>query len=217
VCDAGLPVQRAGDVGSGRSTTPAELYGFGLGPGQSRAQWQRASNAVTRLLAEEQVELDGEFVRCLAHSWCRAPVAEAAPAMWVGGVGPARRARRQRRGWEMLFFARKTEYDGLAASTGAITPHRPRPNPFVGWSTSRRRGSSTACVVTTAPRCRNLAARKTVGCTRCTGFDWMSEGWPGGQPGAELRTSGSGDIAMLRDAAKADPTAIGEFMVSEAS
>ena len=84
------------DVGSGRSTTPAELYGFGIDPEQSRAQWQEGIDAVTRLLAEENVALDGEFVTMPARTVVPRPVQTAAPAA-VGGRGRTRerRARRQ--------------------------------------------------------------------------------------------------------------------------
>ena len=76
------------DIGSGRSTTPAELYGFGLDPEESRAQWMEGLVAVARLLAEEDVELDGEFVKMPPRTVVPRPVQKPHPPLWVGGVGP---------------------------------------------------------------------------------------------------------------------------------
>jgi len=195
------------DVGSGRSTTPAELYGFGLDPEQSRAQWQEGLDAVTRLLAEEQVELDGEFVKMPARTVVPRPVQKPHPPMWVGGVGPGNAERAAKKGLGMLFFARKTDYDGLAASTAAYHANIAEAEPICGMVNKQTAGFVNGLCSYDRDEVRNLAARKTVEHT-LHGFDWMSEGWPGGQPAPSYAHLGSGDIAMLRDAGRLDTTDI---------
>jgi alkanesulfonate monooxygenase SsuD/methylene tetrahydromethanopterin reductase-like flavin-dependent oxidoreductase (luciferase family) len=96
------------DLGSGRSTTPAELYGFGLDPAESRAQWDEGLRAVVRLLAEEDVELEGEFVRMPPRTVFPRPVQKPHPPLWVGGVGPGNAERAAKLGLGMLFFAQNT-------------------------------------------------------------------------------------------------------------
>ena len=88
------------DVGSGRSTTPAELYGFGIDPEQSRAQWQEGVDAVARLLAEEEVELDGEFVKSRPAPWCHVRCrSRTRRCGWVASA-PATPSVPPRRAWE---------------------------------------------------------------------------------------------------------------------
>jgi alkanesulfonate monooxygenase SsuD/methylene tetrahydromethanopterin reductase-like flavin-dependent oxidoreductase (luciferase family) len=202
------------DVGSGRSTTPAELYGFGIDPEQSRAQWQEGVDAVTRLLAEENVALDGEFVTMPARTVVPRPVQKPHPPMWVGGVGPGNAERAAKKGLGMLFFAHKTDYDGLTEATEAYHANIDQAEPICGMVNKQTAGFVNGLCSYDRDAVRSLAAEKTVQHT-LHGFDWMADGWPSGQPTPSYAHLGSGDIAMLREAAKADPKAIEQFMVDE--
>jgi alkanesulfonate monooxygenase SsuD/methylene tetrahydromethanopterin reductase-like flavin-dependent oxidoreductase (luciferase family) len=202
------------DVGSGRSTTPAELYGFGIDPEQSRAQWQEGVDAVARLLAEENVALDGEFVKMPARTVVPRPVQKPHPPLWVGGVGPGNAERAARKGLGMLFFAHKTDYDGLTEATEVYYANIDKAEPICGHVNKQTAGFINGLCSYDRDEVRKLAAHNTVQHT-LHGFDWMSKGWPGDQPSPSYAHLGSGDIAMLREAAKADPAAIEEFMINE--
>jgi len=89
----------------------------------------------------------------------------------------------------MLFFARKTDYDGLAASTAAYHANIAEAEPICGMVNKQTRGSSTACCsYDRDDRCETWR-RARPSSTRCT----VSTGCPkaGGRTArAELRTSG---------------------------
>ena len=141
------------DIGSGRSTTPAELYGFGIDPDESRAQWEEGLEAVARLLAEENVELDGEFVKMPPRTVYPRPVQKPHPPLWVGGVGPGNAERAAKHGLGMLFFAIKADPEGLRESIQAYTrQHRQRRAVLRCGQQPDGRASSTACAATTATR-----------------------------------------------------------------
>lgn len=202
------------DLGSGRSTTPAELYGFGIDPDQSRAQWQEGIDAVARLLAEENVSLDGEFVKMPERTVVPRPVQKPHPPLWVGGVGPGNAERAAKKGLGMLFFAHKTDYEGLTEATSAYHANIDKAEPICGAVNKQTAGFVNGLCSYDRDDVRALAARKTVEHTM-HGNEWMSNGWPGGQPTPSYAHLGGGDIAMLREAIKADPAGVEQFMVNE--
>jgi alkanesulfonate monooxygenase SsuD/methylene tetrahydromethanopterin reductase-like flavin-dependent oxidoreductase (luciferase family) len=169
------------DLGSGRSTTPAELYGFGLDPGASRAQWEEGLQAVVRLLAEEEVELAGEFVQMPRRTVFPRPVQRPHPPLWVGGVGPGNAERAAKLGLGMLFFAQNTAPLELASSVQAYRSHMAGARPIVPGGINHRTAGFVNGLVTDDPRdrerVRSLAASRAVEHTR-HGSRWMVSGWP---------------------------------------
>ena len=202
------------DLGSGRSTTPAELYGFGIDPEQARAQWQEGLDAVARLLAEEDVSLDGEFVKMPARTVVPRPVQNPHPPLWVGGVGPGNAERAAKRGLGMLFFAHKTDYDGLREATEAYHANIDDAVPICGAVNKQTAGFINGLCSYDRDTVRELAAFKTVEHTS-HGQDWMANGWPDGQATPSYAHVTGGDIAMLREAIKGDRKVIQDFMVEE--
>jgi alkanesulfonate monooxygenase SsuD/methylene tetrahydromethanopterin reductase-like flavin-dependent oxidoreductase (luciferase family) len=202
------------DVGSGRSTTPEELYGFGIGPDQSRAQWQEGIDAVARLLAEENVSLDGEFVKMPPRTVVPRPVQQPHPPLWVGGVGPGNAERAAKKGLGMLFFAHKADYEGLTASTDAYHANIDKAEPICGLVNNQTAGFVNGLCSYDRDAVRRLAAQKTVEHT-LHGSEWMREGWPGGKPPASYGHLASDEFAMLREAIKTNPEEIENFMLNE--
>lgn len=202
------------DLGSGRSTTPAELYGFGIDPEQSRAQWQEGIDAVARLLAEENVVLDGEFVKMPARTVVPRPVQQPHPPLWVGGVGPGNAERAAKKGLGMLFFAHQTDYDNLTAATAAYQANIDKAEPICGSVNNQTAGFVNGLCSYDRDEVRRLAAQKTVEHT-LHGSDWMREGWPGGQPPPSYAHLGSDEFAMMREAIKTDPGGVEEFMINQ--
>ena len=169
------------DIGSGRSTTPAELYGFGLDPEESRAQWLEGLEATARLLAETDVALDGEFVQMPARTVVPRPVQKPHPPLWVGGVGPGNAERAAKRGLGMLFFALDTTADGLSSSIAAYRDAIDDAEPFVPGGVNNQTAGFINGLVTDDPsdrdRIRELASTRAIEHQR-HGSIYMTEGWP---------------------------------------
>ena len=114
----------------------------------------------------------------------------------------------------MLFFAHKTDYEGLTAATDAYHANIGKAEPICGLVNNQTAGFVNGLCSYDRDEVRRLAARKTVEHT-LHGSDWMSEGWPGGQPSPSYPHLGTGDIAMIRAPVQCDPAAVEEFMVNE--
>jgi alkanesulfonate monooxygenase SsuD/methylene tetrahydromethanopterin reductase-like flavin-dependent oxidoreductase (luciferase family) len=169
------------DLGSGRSTTPTELYGFGIDPDESRDQWEEGLEAVVRLLAEEDVELDGRFVQMPRRTVVPRPVQKPHPPLWVGGVGPGNAERAGNRGLGMLFFALNTAPEALRESLAAYHAAVGNAKPFYPGGTNGRTAGFINGLVTDdvgdRDRIRRLAARRAVE-HQMHGSAYMTEGWP---------------------------------------
>ncbi len=101
------------DVGTGRSSTRAELEGFGIDPHETRQMWAEAIESVVKCWTEEVTTLDGEYWQMprspgAAQAACRtrtrrcgAPrrrrTATARSARWASGCARSRWACRPRR------------------------------------------------------------------------------------------------------------------------
>ena len=198
------------DIGSGRSTTPAELYGFGLDPEESRAQWLEGLEAVAHLLAEENVELDGEFVKMPPRTVYPRPVQKPHPPLWVGGVGPGNAERAAKLGLGMLFFANRADPDGLRESIAAYRANIADATPFVpGAVNNQTAGFVQGLVSRERDEIRELAAQKAVdhiyhGCVH------MLQGWPDGTPPPSYAHVTSGDTQALYDGITADRQAVAD-------
>jgi alkanesulfonate monooxygenase SsuD/methylene tetrahydromethanopterin reductase-like flavin-dependent oxidoreductase (luciferase family) len=170
------------DLGSGRSTTPAELYGFGLDPEESRAQWLEGLESVARLLAEQDVELDGQFVKMPKRTVYPRPVQQPHPPLWVGGVGPGNAERAAKRGLGMLFFAPDTKPEALRESIEAYRANIVLAEPFVaGGINNQTAGFINGLCSYDREEIRQLAAVKTVEHVY-HGNTHMLSGWPNDVP-----------------------------------
>ena len=205
------------DIGSGRSTTPAELYGFGLDPEESRAQWMEGLDAVAHLLAEEDVELDGEFVKMPPRTVVPRPVQKPHPPLWVGGVGPGNAERAAKRGLGMLFFANNTSPEDLRSSVAAYKEHIVDAEPFVPGGVNDQVAGFVNVLCTDdeadRDRVRMLAASRFIEHT-LHGSTYMTQGWP--DPDnlpPSFAHVGSGGVGMLHEAIKADPEGVARGML----
>jgi alkanesulfonate monooxygenase SsuD/methylene tetrahydromethanopterin reductase-like flavin-dependent oxidoreductase (luciferase family) len=202
------------DMGSGRSTTPAELYGFGIDPEQSRAQWQEGLEAVAQLLAHEDVALDGQFVKMPARTVVPRPVQKPHPPLWVGSTGPDNATRAARKGLGMLFFVQKTDFDTLSEATAAYHANIDKAEPICGAVNNQTAGFVNGLCSYDRNEVRELAAVKMVEHS-AHGAEAMLTGWPGGQATPSYAHVTSGEVALLREAIKWDRKAIGEVMLNE--
>jgi alkanesulfonate monooxygenase SsuD/methylene tetrahydromethanopterin reductase-like flavin-dependent oxidoreductase (luciferase family) len=203
------------DVGSGRSTTPAELYGFGLDPEESRAQWDEGLRAVAELLAGEEVELDGDFVKMPPRTVYPRPVQKPHPPLWVGGVGPGNAERAAKRGLGMLFFALRTEPELLRASIQAYKDNIGAAEPLAGAVNDQTAGFVNGlCTADSSKRdeTRSLAAIKTVEHTY-HGNIHMLNGWPGDVPPPSYAHVTAGETMAFYEAIKADRQAVADELL----
>ncbi len=167
------------DLGSGRSTTPAELYGFGIDPEESRAQWAEGLEVVTRLLAEEEVEFEGSFVKLPKRTVYPRPVQKPHPPLWVGGVGPGNAERAAQQGLGMLFFAPGPE--SIRTSVEAYRAHIGDAKPICGAVNNATAGFVNGLCGHDRDEVRRIAASRTVEHNR-NGSRHMITGWPESGP-----------------------------------
>lgn len=200
------------DLGSGRSTTPTELYGFGIDPEDSRAQWEEGIDAVAKLLAEEDVALDGRFVKMPPRTTYPRPVQRPHPPLWVGGVGPGNAERAAKRGLGMLFFAHKADLEMLAASTAAYKAAIADAEPLYGVVNNQTAGFVNGLCGRDREIVRALAAAKTVEHT-LHGSVYMLNGWPDGGPPPSYAHVAAGDTKQLHDAILHDPNQVAQSML----
>jgi alkanesulfonate monooxygenase SsuD/methylene tetrahydromethanopterin reductase-like flavin-dependent oxidoreductase (luciferase family) len=203
------------DIGSGRSTTPAELYGFGLDPDESRAQWEEGLDAVARLMSEENVSLDGKYVKMPPRTVYPRPVQKPHPPMWVGGVGPGNAERAAKRGLGMLFFALKAEPEALRESIRAYKDNIGNARSVSGAVNNQTAGFVNGlCTADPSQRdaIRELAANKTVEHTY-HGNTHMLTGWPGGVAPPSYAHVTAGEVQALHDAICADRDAVADELL----
>jgi alkanesulfonate monooxygenase SsuD/methylene tetrahydromethanopterin reductase-like flavin-dependent oxidoreductase (luciferase family) len=197
------------DLGSGRSTTPHELYGFGIDPEESRAMWEEGLHAVARLLGEEEVELDGRFVKMPPRTVVPRPVQQPHPPLWVGGVGPGNAERAAARGLGMLFFAQDTAPEALTESIAAYRANIGSAKLFVEGGVNNQTAGFVNALCTDDPKDRDrvrwLAARKMIEHTM-HGSTYMTSGWP--EEGPPPSFAHIGGVKKLLDAIRADPDAM---------
>jgi alkanesulfonate monooxygenase SsuD/methylene tetrahydromethanopterin reductase-like flavin-dependent oxidoreductase (luciferase family) len=205
------------DIGSGRSTTPSELYGFGLDPDESREQWLEGLEAVAHLLGEENVTLDGKYVKMPARTVVPRPVQKPHPPLWVGGVGPGNAERAAKSGLGMLFFANNTAPEALRESVAAYKDHIDEATPFVAGGVNNHVAGFVNALCTDdesdRDRIRMLAAMKMVEHT-LHGSTYMTQGWPDPDnvPASYAHVMG-GDTMMFHEAIKADPEGVARGML----
>jgi alkanesulfonate monooxygenase SsuD/methylene tetrahydromethanopterin reductase-like flavin-dependent oxidoreductase (luciferase family) len=204
------------DIGSGRSTTPRELYGFGLDPEESREQWEEGLDAVARLLAEEDVVLDGKYVQMPARTTYPRPVQRPHPPLWVGGVGPGNAERAAKRGLGMLFFALQAEPESLKESIRAYKENIGNAKSVTGAVNNQTAGFVNGlCTRNPAERdaVRAIAARRVVEHTY-HGCHHMLTGWPNDEATPSYAHVTTSDSKVLFDAITADAQAVADGLLS---
>ena len=200
------------DIGSGRSTTPTELYGFGIDPETSRAQWLEGLEAVAKLLAYEDVSLDGEYVKMPPRTVYPRPVQQPHPPLWVGGVGPGNAERAAKLGLGMLFFALQADPPALAASIAAYRENIGNAKPFAGAVNNQTAGFVNGLCSYDRDTVRALAAEKTVEHTY-GGNKHMLFGWPDDTPTKSYAHVGAGETKMFYEAITANPQAVADSLL----
>jgi alkanesulfonate monooxygenase SsuD/methylene tetrahydromethanopterin reductase-like flavin-dependent oxidoreductase (luciferase family) len=200
------------DLGSGRSTTPAELYGFGLDPEESRAQWLEGLESVARLLAERDVQLDGQFVKMPKRTVLPRPVQQPHPPLWVGGVGPGNAERAAKLGLGMLFFATEARPESLRESIAAYRENISAAEPFVaGGVNNQTAGFINGLCSYDRDEIRQLAAIKTVEHT-FHGNICMISGWPEDTPTRSYAHVSS--VRELYESIKADMQGVADAQLA---
>ena len=200
------------DLGTGRSTTPEELYGFGIDPEQSRAQWEEGVDAVVTLLAEENASFEGQFVNIPPRTVVPRPVQKPHPPLWVGGVGPGNAERAARKGLGMLFFAHQPDFDVLTESTAAYKEHIADAQPIHGVVNDQTAGFINGLCSYDRDEVRQLAVQRVVEHT-LHGANYMLDGWPGGEATPSYAHTTGGEVAMLREAINADRNMVEQAML----
>jgi alkanesulfonate monooxygenase SsuD/methylene tetrahydromethanopterin reductase-like flavin-dependent oxidoreductase (luciferase family) len=203
------------DLGTGRSTTPEELLGFDIDPDESRAMWEEGLEAVARLLAEENVELDGQFVKMPPRTSLPRPVQKPHPPLWVGGVGPGNAERAAKRGLGMLFFALNTAPEALRESIAAYRDNIGNAKPIAGGINDQVAGfvNSLCAEPENRDAIRWLAATKMVEHTR-HGSHFMTTGWPDPDniPSSYAHVV-QGDTMAFKEAIEADADGVAQGLL----
>jgi alkanesulfonate monooxygenase SsuD/methylene tetrahydromethanopterin reductase-like flavin-dependent oxidoreductase (luciferase family) len=187
------------------------LYGFGLDPEHSRAQWLEGLEAVAHLLAEENVELNGDFVKMPKRTVYPRPVQLPHPPLWVGGVGPGNAERAAKSGLGMLFFAAQTKPEELRSSIQAYRDNIGDAQPFVaGGVNNQTAGFINGLCSYDRDEIRELAARKTVEHT-LHGNLAMTTGWPDDTPTPSYAHVAG--VQAMYEAIKTDQKAMADSML----
>ena len=104
------------EIGTGRSSTPTELDGFGIDAGFAREMWLEGLGAIVKLLVGEKVLLDGEYVSMPARTVVPRCVQQPHPPLWMAGTSPSTTERAAAAGLGVLFFAHGILPESLAES-----------------------------------------------------------------------------------------------------
>jgi alkanesulfonate monooxygenase SsuD/methylene tetrahydromethanopterin reductase-like flavin-dependent oxidoreductase (luciferase family) len=200
------------DLGTGRSTTPTELYGFGLDPEESRAQWEEGIDAVVTLLAEETASFDGQFVTIPPRTLVPRPVQKPHPPLWVGGVGPGNAERAARKGLGMLFFAHQPDFEVLTESTAAYRDNIGSAQPVHGVVNNQTAGFINGLCSYDRDEVRQMAVEHVVEHT-FHGSEYMLTGWPGGQATPSYAHTTGGEVALIHEAIRTDRKVVEQTML----
>ncbi|MFI5043083.1 MAG: LLM class flavin-dependent oxidoreductase, partial [Acidimicrobiales bacterium] len=104
------------EIGTGRSSTPTELEGFGIDAASSREMWLEGLQSIVKLLVGEHVSLDGDHVTMPARTVVPRCVQQPHPPLWMAGTSPATTERAAAAGLGVLFFAHGILPESLAES-----------------------------------------------------------------------------------------------------
>jgi alkanesulfonate monooxygenase SsuD/methylene tetrahydromethanopterin reductase-like flavin-dependent oxidoreductase (luciferase family) len=104
------------ELGTGRSVTPTELEGFEIDGSVAREMWLEGLESVVKLLTQEKVSLNGEFVSMPERTVVPRCVQKPHPPLWMAGTSPSTTERAAAAGLGVLFFAHNTMPEMLAKS-----------------------------------------------------------------------------------------------------
>ena len=104
------------ELGTGRSVTQQEMYGFGIDPARSREMWEEGLESIVKLLSEEQVTLDGEFFSMPPRTVVPRCVQKPHPPLWMAGTSPSTIERAAAAGLGVLFFSHGVAPEDLSVS-----------------------------------------------------------------------------------------------------
>ena len=76
------------EFGTGRSTTTAELGGFGIDPEGTRAQWEEGLEVVLKAWKDEPIKHDGELLSIPEREVWPKPVQKPHPPLWMAATSP---------------------------------------------------------------------------------------------------------------------------------
>ena len=107
------------EIGTGRSSTPTELEGFGIDGGFAREMWFEGLESLVKLLVGENVSLDGEYVSMPARTVVPRCVQQPHPPLWMAGTSPSTTERAAAAGLGVLFFAHGILPESLVESVEA--------------------------------------------------------------------------------------------------
>ncbi len=97
------------DLGTGSSTTPIEMGGFGVDPDRKGDMWEEATEQIADMMAMEPYPgHDGEFVSMPARNVVPKPRQRPHPPMWMACATPATMEIAARNGIGALLFSFKT-------------------------------------------------------------------------------------------------------------
>lgn len=71
------------DLGTGRSTTPIEMGGFGINPEETDSQWLEALQIIPRMWTEDPFSCEGQYFNIPPRSVIPKPVQKPHPPLWM--------------------------------------------------------------------------------------------------------------------------------------
>jgi len=93
------------ELGTGRSVSPTELEGFEINAEESRDMWLEGTQAVVKLLTQEEVGFKGKYVNIPPRTVVPRCIQKPHPPMWLAGTSPDSARRAAEAGLGILFFA----------------------------------------------------------------------------------------------------------------
>ncbi len=117
------------DVGTGRSTTAAELDGFGIDYDRTRAEVREALEILVKAWTEEYLEHDGELLQIPRRMVVPKPIQKPHPPMWMACVAPDSYEMAANRGLGVLSFS--LNFEGVAKAIDKFRVTAQTPNDVI--------------------------------------------------------------------------------------
>ncbi len=93
------------DFGTARSASAVEIYGFGIDPNETRAQWDEALHMIPKMWTQEEFSWDSPLFQMPPRNVLPKPVQQPHPPIWVAGTQPASSRMAAERGIGYMHFA----------------------------------------------------------------------------------------------------------------
>ncbi len=117
------------DVGTGRSTTAAELDGFGIDYDRTRAEVREALDILVKAWTDEYLEHDGELIQIPRRMVVPKPIQKPHPPMWMACVAPDSYEMAANRGLGVLSFS--LNFEGVAKAIDKFRVTAQTPNDVI--------------------------------------------------------------------------------------